>query len=114
MLGVTQQTIRLYEQRGFLHPRRTSGNTRLFTDKDVKILRFIRDLTRDMGVNLAGVEIILRLKREIDRMQMENRQLMDILTEAAGYLRDLMDARDDTSLPVRSIMGKLVKIVRIG
>ena len=113
ILEITQQTIRLYEQKGFLRPQRTGGNTRLYTDEDVERLRFIRDLTQDMGVNLAGVEIVLKLKHEIQKLQMENHHLISILFEAGEWVQKLLDSPGETTLPVRSVLGKLVKSIRI-
>jgi MerR family transcriptional regulator, heat shock protein HspR len=63
------QTLRLYEREGLLKPSRSEGNTRLFTDGDLERLEVILHLTRDLGVNLAGVEIILNMREKMDRMQ---------------------------------------------
>src|SRR5215216_1717500 len=65
------QTLRLYEREGLLKPSRTEGNTRLYSEEDLEQLETILTLTRDLGVNLAGVEIILNLRRKIERMQSE-------------------------------------------
>ena len=63
------QTLRLYEREGLLQPSRSEGNTRLFTDGDLERLEVILHLTRDLGVNLAGVEIILNMREKMDQMQ---------------------------------------------
>ena len=63
------QTLRLYEREGLLKPSRSEGNTRLFTDGDLERLEVILHLTRDLGVNLAGVEIILNMRQKMDQMQ---------------------------------------------
>ena len=63
------QTLRLYEREGLLKPSRSEGNTRLFTDEDLERLEVILHLTRDLGVNLAGVEIILNMREKMDQMQ---------------------------------------------
>jgi MerR family transcriptional regulator/heat shock protein HspR len=63
------QTLRLYEREGLLKPSRSEGNTRLFTDGDLERLEVILHLTRDLGVNLAGVEIILNMREKMDQMQ---------------------------------------------
>jgi MerR family transcriptional regulator/heat shock protein HspR len=65
------QTLRLYEREGLLLPSRSKGNTRLYSDEDLKKLEFILNLTREMGVNLAGIEIILHMKEKMERMQQE-------------------------------------------
>jgi MerR family transcriptional regulator/heat shock protein HspR len=65
------QTLRLYEREGLLKPSRSEGNTRLYTDSDLERLEIILSLTRDLGVNLAGVEIILNMREKMDAMQRE-------------------------------------------
>ncbi len=70
------QTLRLYEREGLLTPSRTDGNTRLYSPEDLEQLETILSLTRDLGVNLAGVEIILNLRRKMDQMQREVNELM--------------------------------------
>jgi MerR family transcriptional regulator/heat shock protein HspR len=65
------QTLRLYEREGLLKPSRSEGNTRLYTDPDLERLELILSLTRDLGVNLAGVEIILNMREKMDAMQRE-------------------------------------------
>jgi MerR family transcriptional regulator/heat shock protein HspR len=63
------QTLRLYEREGLLKPSRSDGNTRLYTDSDIERLEVILHLTRDLGVNLAGVEIILNMREKMENMQ---------------------------------------------
>ncbi|HET8947892.1 MAG TPA: helix-turn-helix transcriptional regulator [Candidatus Polarisedimenticolia bacterium] len=78
---VHPQTLRLYEREGLLRPSRTEGNTRLYSDQDLEVLSFILSLTRDLGVNLAGVEIILNMRRKMEAMQMEMDRFMTLLRE---------------------------------
>lgn len=70
------QTLRLYEREGLLKPSRTDGNTRLYSREDLDRLETILTLTRDLGVNLAGVEIILNMRQKMDRMQHEVNEFM--------------------------------------
>jgi MerR family transcriptional regulator, heat shock protein HspR len=70
------QTLRLYEREGLLKPSRTEGNTRLYTQEDIERLEMILSLTRDMGVNLAGVEVVLNLRQKMEQMQMEMREFV--------------------------------------
>jgi len=70
------QTLRLYEREGLLKPSRTEGNTRLYSQADLDRLETILTLTRDLGVNLAGVEIILNMRQKMDRMQREVNEFM--------------------------------------
>jgi MerR family transcriptional regulator/heat shock protein HspR len=77
--GIHPQTLRLYEREGLLKPSRTEGNTRLYTDEDLQRLEVILSLTRDMGVNLAGVEIILDLREKMVRMQEQMQEFVDFV-----------------------------------
>jgi len=74
--NIHPQTLRLYEREGLLKPSRTEGNTRLYSDADLAQLETILALTRDLGVNLAGVEIILNMRSKMDRMQGEVNEFM--------------------------------------
>lgn len=74
--NIHPQTLRLYEREGLLKPSRTEGNTRLYSDEDLQELETILALTRDLGVNLAGVEIIMNMRRKMDRMQKEVNEFM--------------------------------------
>jgi MerR family transcriptional regulator, heat shock protein HspR len=73
------QTLRLYEREGLLTPSRSEGNTRFYTDSDLERLELILKLTRDLGVNLAGVEIILNMREKMDEMQREFERFIDYL-----------------------------------
>src|ERR1700729_1069936 len=81
MFSVHQQTIRMYEKQGLIAPTRSSGNTRLFSEEDVDRLEEVINLTHKMGVNLAGVEIILKLQKKIKRMQDEINKMFDATKE---------------------------------
>jgi MerR family transcriptional regulator/heat shock protein HspR len=77
------QTLRLYEREGLLKPSRSEGNTRLYTDADLERLEVILSLTRDLGVNLAGVEIILNMREKMDVMQREFERFFSYLQSHA-------------------------------
>jgi len=77
--GIHPQTLRLYERQGLLKPSRTEGNTRLYTEEDIERLEVILSLTRDMGVNLAGVEIVLNMREKMERMQKQMREFVDLV-----------------------------------
>jgi MerR family transcriptional regulator/heat shock protein HspR len=79
--GIHPQTLRLYEREGLLKPSRTEGNTRLYSEEDLRQLEVILNLTRDLGVNLAGVEIILNMRRKMEQMQSE-------VGEFVAYVRE--------------------------
>jgi len=85
--GIHPQTLRLYERQGLITPARSAGNTRLYDELAIQRLETILTLTRDLGVNLAGVEVILKLREEMDRLQGE----LDRLLEEVR--RDLADRR---------------------
>lgn len=75
------QTLRLYEREGLLAPSRSEGNTRLYTDEDLERLEVILKLTRDLGVNLAGVEIILNMREKMAAMQHQIEQFVSTLNQ---------------------------------
>ncbi len=77
MFSVHQQTVRMYEKEGLISPKRSEGNTRLFSEEDVDRLEEIINLTHKMGVNLAGVEIILRLQKKITKLQEDMNKLFE-------------------------------------
>ncbi|MGH9784716.1 MAG: heat shock protein transcriptional repressor HspR [Terriglobia bacterium] len=77
--GIHPQTLRLYEREGLLKPSRTEGNTRLYTEADIERLELILNLTRDMGVNLAGVEIVLNMREKMERMQKQMREFVELV-----------------------------------
>jgi MerR family transcriptional regulator/heat shock protein HspR len=77
--GVHPQTLRLYEREGLLKPSRTEGNTRLYTDADIERLELILSLTRDMGVNLAGVQVVLNMRARMEQMHREMKQFVEMV-----------------------------------
>ncbi|HYY42289.1 MAG TPA: helix-turn-helix transcriptional regulator [Pyrinomonadaceae bacterium] len=99
------QTLRLYEREGLLKPSRSEGNTRLYTDSDLERLEVILSLTRDLGVNLAGVEIILNMREKMDAMQREFERFFAYLQQHAEEFAQFTD----TTPPAE---GALVPITR--
>jgi MerR family transcriptional regulator/heat shock protein HspR len=81
MLGIHPQTLRLYEREGFLKPKRSGGNTRLYSEEDVEKLEMILRLTRELGVNLAGVEVILAMRGKMEQMQHEMEETIRTLRD---------------------------------
>lgn len=84
MFDIHPQTLRLYEREGLLKPSRSVGNTRLYSDEDLERLEVILSLTRDLGVNLAGVEIIMNMRQKMDAMQREFERFFEYLRSHAG------------------------------
>jgi MerR family transcriptional regulator/heat shock protein HspR len=106
--NIHPQTLRLYEREGLLKPSRTDGNTRLYSEGDLEQLETILSLTRDLGVNLAGVEIILNMRRKMEQMQGEVNQFMEYVKhELARGLGD-WEQRLSTAL-VKSSPTDLVR-----
>jgi len=79
LIGVHPQTLRMYEQKGLLRPRKSLKNTRLYSQEDVELGRYIQKLTQEMGMNLAGVTKILDLERKIERLEDETARLREQL-----------------------------------
>ena len=79
LLNIHPQTLRLYEREGFIRPRRTRGNTRLYSERDVEDVRRVLHLTRELGVNLAGVEVVLEMRRKMEKMRSEMDEKVDFL-----------------------------------
>jgi MerR family transcriptional regulator/heat shock protein HspR len=73
------QTLRLYEREGLLTPSRSEGNTRLYTQEDLERLELILNLTRDLGVNLAGVEVVLNMRQRLEEMQREMQEFIEYI-----------------------------------
>jgi MerR family transcriptional regulator/heat shock protein HspR len=108
MYEIHPQTLRLYEREGLLKPSRTEGNTRLYSDEDLEQLDTILSLTRDLGVNLAGVEIILNMRRKIERMQHEVNEFMEYVKHELARGLDDWEQRLNTAL-VKSSPTDLVR-----
>jgi MerR family transcriptional regulator/heat shock protein HspR len=100
--GIHPQTLRLYEREGLLKPVRSSGNTRLYDEEAMRRLEIILTLTRDLGVNLAGVEVILNMKERMEQMQGEVDRLLEFVR------REAQERRQQGAL-VRVQGGPLVK-----
>ena len=105
LYDVHPQTLRMYEREGLIKPSRSEGNTRLFTDQDLERLEVILSLTRDLGVNLAGVEIILNMRAKMDAMQKEFERFFEYLrTHADEISSQVQDFSDSEALiPVSRI-----------
>ncbi|MGD0783262.1 MAG: MerR family transcriptional regulator [Candidatus Aminicenantales bacterium] len=103
------QTLRLYEREGLLKPSRSVGNTRLYSEEDLKRLEIILNLIRDLGVNLAGVEVILNMRQNIERIEAEVNAFLDYVRgEYFSGRREGSESRKKSL--VRTTPGKLVKI----
>lgn len=92
MYEIHPQTLRLYEREGLLRPSRSDGNTRLYTDEDIERLEVILQLTRELGVNLAGVEIILNMREKMSAMQ---KQMEEFIAAMNQEIAQRVQARPD-------------------
>jgi MerR family transcriptional regulator/heat shock protein HspR len=95
LVGMHPQTLRIYESKGLVTPQRTAGNTRLYSEADLERLRLINRLTSELGLNLAGVDHVIRLEEQIRRMQRTMERLEREMREAIAevhkqYRRDLV------------------------
>jgi MerR family transcriptional regulator/heat shock protein HspR len=81
MFSIHQQTVRLYEKEGLINPKRSAGNTRLFSEEDVEKLEEVIYLTHELGINLAGVDMILKLKKQIKKMQDDMNKIFETTQE---------------------------------
>ena len=104
--NIHPQTLRLYEREGLLKPSRTEGNTRLYSEEDLEQLETILSLTRDLGVNLAGVEIILNMREKMDAMQQEFERFFHYLQSHAEEITNF------TEPPAEGTSESLVPINR--
>lgn len=99
MYEIHPQTLRLYEREGLLRPSRSDGNTRLYTDEDIERLEVILQLTRELGVNLAGVEIILNMREKMSAMQKQMEEFIAAMNqEIAQHVQSRPDDEAGNSL----------------
>jgi MerR family transcriptional regulator/heat shock protein HspR len=112
MYDIHPQTLRLYEREGLLKPSRSDGNTRLYSEDDLKQLAFILSLTRDLGVNMAGIDIILNMKQKMDQIETEVNEFLEYVR------REFIEGQEDEfeqrrQALIRITPGKIVKVERI-
>jgi MerR family transcriptional regulator/heat shock protein HspR len=103
LVGMHPQTLRMYENKGLLRPGRTAGGTRIYSERDLERLRLIQRLTSEMGLNLAGVELVIRLEDQLRRLQARIDRLEREKHEAVAavhrtYRRDLVPLSQTTTL----------------
>ena len=106
IVGMHPQTLRIYENKGLVRPKRTRGNTRLYSESDLERLRLIQRLTTELGLNLAGVEVVLRLEDELRKAHMrierlERRHHEEVSNVHKQYRRDLVVYEAPRPVPTR-------------
>jgi MerR family transcriptional regulator/heat shock protein HspR len=107
MLKIHPQTLRFYEKKGLLRPSRTVGRTRMYSADDVEEIARLLRLTRDMGVNLAGAEIIVKMRRRMIDMQKQIESLLEYVREHGGESRTDATVTDSREALVRAASGQL-------
>jgi len=103
MYDIHPQTLRLYEREGLLKPSRTEGNTRLYTEEDLQRLEFILSLARDLGVNIAGIAIILQMRERMEEMNRQMQEFVRFVQQevAARVSHAHADASQGAIIPIR-------------
>ncbi len=115
MYEIHPQTLRLYEREGLLRPSRSDGNTRLYTDEDLERLEFILNLARDLGVNIAGIAIVLQMRERMEEMNRQMQGFVDyVRTEMLSRMQQdpgagLVPMRRAVILPVKQATKTTVK-----
>ncbi|MFN3472016.1 MAG: heat shock protein transcriptional repressor HspR [Aquificaceae bacterium] len=111
MYNIHPQTLRLYEKEGLLKPTRSKGRTRYYTEEDLQRLEFILTLSRDLGINLAGIDVILHMKEQIEELEAQIQKLIEFIQRefAEAYQKD-----ENIKSIVLSERKDLFKIIREG
>jgi MerR family transcriptional regulator, heat shock protein HspR len=105
MYEIHPQTLRLYEREGLLQPSRTVGNTRLYTDEDLERLEFILNLARELGVNIAGIAIILQMRERMEEMNRQMQNFVDyVRTEMLTKVHQVSPASEGAIVALRRPM----------
>jgi MerR family transcriptional regulator/heat shock protein HspR len=105
LAGVHPQTLRIYERKGLLRPKRTSGNTRRYSERDIELLQRIQDLTQERRINLAGVKLVIEMQAEIDALRERIERLEKELRAARRFQRRARqaDAGAGDIVPLRNV-----------
>ena len=103
LAGVHPQTLRIYERKGLLNPKRTSGNTRRYSERDIARLRRIQDLTQERGVNLAGVKLIMEMQAELEELRRQTEELQAQLRRSRRAVRRQPHPSEGKIVPLRSV-----------
>jgi MerR family transcriptional regulator/heat shock protein HspR len=105
LVGMHPQTLRIYEQKGLVRPKRTAGNTRLYSERDLERLRLIQRLTTELGLNLAGVEHVFRLEDQLRKMQARfdrlEREMRERMRDVERQYKRELVIWEEPTLPVR-------------
>lgn len=109
MYNIHPQTLRLYEREGLIKPTRSKGRTRYYTEKDLERLEFILMLSRDLGVNLAGIDLILRMKEQIEELEAQIQKLVEFIQKELSETYQRNDEIKSILLAERKDILKVIK-----
>jgi len=114
MYNIHPQTLRLYEKEGLIKPYRSKGRTRYYTEEDLKRLELVLTLSRELGVNLAGIEIIIRMREQMEEMERQIQKLLEIIQsgfigEEREDVKAIVLASKNVIAKVRDIINKDIK-----
>ena len=109
MFNVHPQTLRLYEKEGLIKPTRSKGRTRYYTEEDIQRIELILTLSRDLGVNLAGIDIILRMKEQIEELEMQVQKLIEFIRREFSEVYQRDEGIKSKVLAERRDILKLIK-----
>jgi MerR family transcriptional regulator, heat shock protein HspR len=114
MYDIHPQTLRLYEREGLLRPSRSDGNTRLYTDEDLERLEFILNLARDLGVNIAGIAIVLQMRERMEEMNRQMQGFVDyVRTEMLTRMQHQQEPGSGLVPMRRTVVMPTVKVVSV-
>ena len=114
MYAIHPQTLRLYEREGLLRPSRSDGNTRLYTDEDLERLEFILNLARDLGVNIAGIAIVLQMRERMEEMNRQMQGFVDyVRTEMLTRIQQQQEPGAGLVPMRRTMVMPTVKVVSV-
>ena len=115
MYEIHPQTLRLYEREGLLRPSRSEGNTRLYTDEDLERLEFILSLARDMGVNIAGIAIVLQMRERMEEMNRQMQGFVDyVRTEMLTRMQQQAPSAGLVPMPISMRRPVIVSVKQVG
>ncbi len=109
MFNIHPQTLRLYEKEGLIKPTRSKGRTRYYTEEDLQRLEFILTLSRNLGVNLAGIDIILRMKEQIEELEAQIQKLIEFIQKEFGEVYQKDENIKSIVLSERKDLLKIIK-----
>jgi MerR family transcriptional regulator/heat shock protein HspR len=103
LAGVHPQTLRIYDRKGLVRPKRTAGNTRRYSERDIELLQQIQEMTQELGINLAGVKMIIEMQAELAALRMRTQELERELRGSRRFTRRSRTTEAAAIVPIRSV-----------